>query len=163
MEPSAAQVREALQRLRQTSRHFERSAKGLTDAQLRHHPEAGSWSVHELLAHLRGAADVQGGWIARILAEDTPTIRYASARTGMRKTGYADLEFEPFLQAFSRQRAGLVKTLSSLDPAGWSRHAAFTGTRPGWTKTVFDIASGIGGHEQSHFDQITAAADVHHG
>ena len=163
MGPSAAEVRETLQRLRQTSRHFERSAKGLTDEQLRRHPDEGSWSVHEVLAHLRGAADVQGAWIARILGEDTPTIRYASPRTGMRKTGYADQEFAPFLRAFSRQRTDLVKTLSALDPAGWSRHATFTGTTPGWTQTVFEIARGIGGHERSHVDQITAAAEVHHG
>ena len=161
MEPSAKEVRETLQRLRRTPQHFTRTAEGLTDEQLRCHPDEGSWSVHELLAHLRGAADVQGGWIARILADDTPTIRYASARTGMRKTKYEAHEFAPFLEAFAKQRTELVKTLSSLELPDWSRRASFTGTTPVWTPTVFELARGIGGHEHSHFAQITAAADIH--
>lgn len=158
MGPSAKEIRETLRNLRGTTTHFKRTASGLTDAQLRCPPEKDAWSVHELLAHLRGCADVNGAWIARILAEDTPTIRYASPRTGMRKTGYEEQEFEPFLRDFARQRTALVKTLSSLEVADWSLSATFTGTTPGWTRTVFEVAHGLWRHEHAHFDQIDAAA-----
>jgi hypothetical protein len=114
--------------------------------------------VHEVLAHLRGSADVQGAWIARMLADDTPTIRYASPRTGMKKTDHAAHEFQPFLRAFARQRTDLVKTLDALTSAQWLRTATFTGTKPVWTPTVFDLARGIAGHEHSHFEQIAATA-----
>lgn len=158
--PSATEVRETLRKLRATPQHFKRTASGLTEAQLRRPSgDDDSWSVHELLAHLRGCADVQGGWIARMLAEDTPTIRYASPRTGMRKTGYEGQEFHAFLRGFARQRADLVKTLSRLALADWSRSATFTGTTPGWTQTVFAVASGLVAHEHAHFAQIAAAAD----
>jgi hypothetical protein len=158
MGPTATEVRETLRGLRSTTQHFKRIASGLTDAQLRRQPEHDSWSVHEVLAHLRGCADVQGGWIARMLAEDDPTIRYASPRTGMRKTDYASQEFEAFFRDFARQRTALVKTLSSLDVEGWTRAATFTGTKPGWTRTVFAVACGLVDHEQAHFEQIAAAA-----
>ena len=155
---SAAAVRETLPQLRLTPQHFKRTASGLTDAQLRRPPEKDSWSVNEVLAHLRGAADVQGGWIARMLEDDTPTIRYASPRTGMRKADYAEQEFQASLRDFARQRAELVKRLSSLALPDWSRGATFTGTTPGWTQTVLQVARGIVAHEQAHFDQIAAAA-----
>lgn len=116
-DPSATEVRETLRQLRATTQHFKRTTSGLTDAQLRRSPDTDSWSVHEVLAHLRGCADVQGGWIARMLADDAPTIRYASPRTGMRKTDYAGQGFRAFFGGFARQRTDLVKTLSSLAPA----------------------------------------------
>lgn len=160
--PSEAEVREKLTRLRATPKHFRRAAKGLSDEQLRRPPAAGEWSVNEQLAHLRGAADVQGGWIARILADDTetPTIRYASPRTGMRKGGYAEHEFAASLRAFAEQRSALVKALAALDAADWLRAAAFTGTTPGWTQTVLDVVTGLVTHEHAHFEQILSAADA---
>ena len=158
--PSPGEIRETLRALRSTTPYFKRTATGLTDAELRRPPDEGSWSVHEVLAHLRGCADVQGAWIARMLAEDTPTIRYASPRTGMQKTDYVTQDFQVFLRAFSRQRTDLLKTLTSLDVADWARGATFTGTTRGWTPTVLALASGLATHEQAHFKQIAAAADA---
>jgi hypothetical protein len=155
MVPSVTDVSDVLGRLRATPKHFTRVADGLTDAQLSRPPAAGGWSATELLAHLRGAADVQGAWIAKMLADDTPTIRYVSARTGMRK--HASDAFTASLRAYAQQRSSLVKTLSSLPLADWSRTATFTGTKPGWTPTVFDLASGIATHDQSHHEQIAAS------
>ena len=142
-------VRETLRRLRATTPYFKRTATDLTETQLRRQPEKDSWSVNEVLAHLRGAADVNGSWIARMLGDDSPTIRYASPRTGMRKGNYAALEFHANLLGFAKQRTDLVKTLSSLALADWSRSATFTGTKPGWTQTVFAVARGLAAHEDS--------------
>jgi hypothetical protein len=93
-----------------------------------------------------------------MLADDTPTIRYVSPRTGMRKANHAEQQFQANLRGFAQQRTSLVKTLSSLALADWSRSATFTGTAPGWTQTVFDVACGLAKHEQAHFAQISAAA-----
>jgi uncharacterized damage-inducible protein DinB len=156
--PSAAEVRETLRQLRATTPHLKRAATGLTDAQLQRHPENGSWSANEVLAHLRGCADVRGAWIARMLEDNAPMIRYASPRTGMRKGNYAAEEFGANLREFGRQRTALVKTLSALPLTGWSRAATLTGTSPGWKQTVFEVAYGLATHELAHFDQITSAA-----
>jgi uncharacterized damage-inducible protein DinB len=158
MSLSAGDIEETVSRLRAMPDLVERAAKGLTDEQLRRPPGEKEWSVHELLAHLRGASDVQGGWIAKMLAEDTPTIRYVSARSGMKKTGYESQTFEASLATFVRSRAELVEALSSLDSKAWSRTGSFTGTTPGWAPTVYDLARGIATHEHSHAEQITATA-----
>jgi hypothetical protein len=157
MAPASGEVRDVLQLLRVTPTLFKRTAAGWSDEELARGPAPGAWSLNEVLAHLRGAADVQGRWIERMLAEDGTTIRYASPRTGMRKGGYAALAFGASLRAFTQQRAALVKTLASLSPDDWKRHAVFTGTTPGWTQTVLDVARGIGGHERSHQEQIRSA------
>ena len=44
--------------------------EGLTPAELRAAPGEGEWSATDVLAHLRACADVWGGCIARLLAED---------------------------------------------------------------------------------------------
>ncbi len=49
--------------------------EGLTPVQLHTAPEPGSWSVNDVLAHLRACHDVFGGNILRIVAEDTPTFK----------------------------------------------------------------------------------------
>ena len=156
--PSSSDVTETMRNLRRTPKRFKTAAAGLTEAQLRAAPTDGSWSLHELLAHLRGAADVQGGWIARMLADEGPTIRYASPRTGMKRTGYQQHEFFPFLREFARQRSSLVATLASLELDSWQRYATFTGTTPGWTQTIFDVARGVATHERAHDAQIEATA-----
>ena len=161
MTPPDGELGDTIKQLRRTPSFIKRAADGLTDAQLREHPDQGSWSVLEVLAHLRGAADVQGGWIEKILAGDTPTIRYASPRTGMRKTDYETRDFHGFLREFARQRNALVARLTSLSPADWNRQASFTGTTPGWTQTVFEIARGIATHEHAHHEQIAGAASIH--
>lgn len=156
--PWDAEIRETLLRLRSTPQHLTRLAAGLTHAQLDRPPSPGAWSLAELLAHVRGAAEVQGVWIARMLAEHEPTIRYASPRTGMRKVTATRDTFPESLRAFVRGRTDLVRLLAPLTPAAWARHASFTGTTPGWTPTVFDVAHGMATHEQSHVEQIESAA-----
>ncbi|MGH2501364.1 MAG: DinB family protein, partial [Ktedonobacterales bacterium] len=61
---------------------------GLTPAQLRTPPSPDEWSANDVLAHLRACADVRGGPIATILAEDTPTIRAVNPLTWIQQTDY---------------------------------------------------------------------------
>ena len=160
MSASVTEVEEVLRQLRASPKHFKTVAKGLSDAQATRPPGEGSWSLHEVLAHVRGAADVQGGWIIRMIEEDSPSIRYASPRTGMRKGNYVTLGFWDSLAGYEAQRKGLVKRLTSLPHEAWLRGATFTGTTPGWSQTVYEAAHGIATHERSHFEQATAAAAV---
>jgi hypothetical protein len=94
---------------------------------LRTAPADGEWSVNDVLAHLRACADVWGGCIATILAEDDPTIRAINPRTWIDRMDYRELEFAPSLRAFTEQRAALLRVLAPLPPEGWSRAATVTG------------------------------------
>jgi uncharacterized damage-inducible protein DinB len=140
--------------LSETPKQIARIARGLSHQQLHRKPDANAWSAQEIVAHLRACADVWGGSIDRMVAEDHPTIRYVSPRSWIRKTDYLQQDFRDSLRAFSRGRATLVETLSRLDTPGWSRRATFTGTTLGREATVLSYATRIADHEVLHLGQI---------
>ena len=126
----------------------------LTPDQLRAAPAPDEWSATEVLAHLRSCADVWGGCIQRILAEDEPTLRALNPRTWIKRTNYPALEFDASLQAFAAQRAELLAMLNSLEPGAWSRSATVTGSGKPLTRTVHSYTQWLARHERPHVMQI---------
>ncbi len=86
----------------------------------------GEWSANDVLAHLRGCADVWGGYILRMLDEDRPTFDAVSSRTWITQTNYPELDFGPSLRAFASQRAELFDVLEPSPLDGWARAATVT-------------------------------------
>lgn len=124
-------------------------ADGLAPEALRARPAPEEWSATEVLAHLRACADVWGGCIATILAEDRPTLRAVNPRTWIERTDYPELAFGPSLRAFTAQRAGLLAALESLPPAG----------KP-LERTVLSYARRLARHERPHVKQIERIVNV---
>lgn len=155
-----SEIQAVLGVLSDTPEHIARIARGRSDRQLQHHPEADAWSAQEIVAHLRACAEVWGRSIDRMLAEDHPTIRYVSPRGWIRKTDYLEQSFRDSLRAFSQQRAALVGTLSKLDASGWARGATFTATTVGREATVLSYAMRIADHEARHLDQLRRTLSV---
>ncbi len=101
--------------------------QGLTPAQLLAPPEPGEWSARDVLAHLRACSDMWGKYIKMILDEDRPTFKAVNPTTWIKQTDYLEQEFQPSLQAFTAQRAGLLVVLRPLAPGAWVRTATVTG------------------------------------
>jgi hypothetical protein len=133
---------------------------GLEPALLRAAPGDGEWSATDVLAHLRACADVWGGCIARLLAEDRPTFGAVNPTSWIKQTNYRDLEFGPSLRAFADQRVELVETLRALTPEDWSRAAMVTGVGRAFERTVLSYARWLANHEQSHHQQIAQIVEV---
>ena len=123
-------------------------------AQLRTAPGPDEWSANDVLAHLRACADVWGGCIAAMLAEDTPTLRAVNPRTWIARTNYRDLDFRPSLRAFAVQRTNLLAVLRQVPPEGWSRAATVTGAGNAIERTVLFYAEWMARHERPHLKQI---------
>jgi len=134
----------------------------LTPRQLRTIPEMGEWTAVELLAHLRSCADIWGGCIATILAEDRPTIRAINPTTWIKQTNYPNLEFRPSFQAFTTQRAELLALLESLAPEDWLRAATVTGAGKPLERTVQFYTQWLAKHERSHLKQFKRIANTMH-
>jgi hypothetical protein len=126
----------------------------LTPAQLHIAPSHDEWSANDVLAHLRSCADVWGGCIMTIIAEDGPTLRAVNPKTWIRQTDYRDLDFWPSWRAFVVQRGDLLTVLESLPPEGWSRAATVTGAGKVLERTVLSYASWLARHERSHVKQF---------
>ena len=153
-------IDEILTRLREAPPRIAALTDGLEPAQLRLQPAPDEWSANDVLAHLRACADVWGGCIATIIAEDRPTIRAIDPRTWVERTDYRQLEFQPSLDAFARQRDKLLASLESLTDDGWPRAATMTGAGRPIERTVQSFAQRLARHERPHIRQIGKIAEA---
>jgi hypothetical protein len=129
--------------------------EGMTSAQLHTAPEPGSWSVNDVLAHLRACHDVLGGNVLRILAEDTPTWKGMSPRAWLKKTDYPQWEFGPAFAAFAKQRAELLAVLVPLAPEAWERTAKVIGMiGETYDYSALYYAAWMAGHERAHLKSL---------
>ena len=156
MEPAPAEIATILRALGAAPRRLTKLTASLDAPQLSHKPSAADWSLNDILAHLRAAADVWGKSILTMIAQDHPTLRYVSPRTYMRKTNYAALDFRVSLAAYSQQRKELLAVLKPLAPKDWARGATFTATTKGREQTLLSYAQRIVSHEAEHLEQIEA-------
>ena len=123
------------------------------NARLTWKPDVKTWSVSDVLAHLRSCAEVRGKWIVAMLDRDHPTIRAVSPRSAFRK--YVDRDFAGSLQEFADERAALVDRLRGLNDAGWQRGLTFAGASKRSTEqTVAQCAEDLLQHERLHLKQI---------
>lgn len=163
MPPRQLPIEEILTRLGEAPDRIAALTDGLEPELLRRQPAPDEWSANDVLAHLRACADVWGGGIATILAEDHPTIRAIDPRTWLGQTDYLDLEFRPSLEEYTAQRAGLMRTLETLPDEDWSRAATATGAGRPLERTVRSFAQRLAVHERPHIRQIGRVANAMRG
>jgi len=123
---------------------------GIDAARLELRTTAEPWSINDILAHVRAAADNRERFIDRMATGEHTTLGYQSPRSELRKTNYVDLGFAENLAAFRSQRACLVDRLAALPTEQWSRGALIR-DRP---ETVASYVRHLTDHETAHFEQI---------
>lgn len=154
-------VEEIMAILPETPRRIAALTEGLTPAHLRTPPEPASWSINDVLAHLRACHDVIGGFMLRTLAEDSPPWKVMSPRTWIKKTDYPDWEFAPAFEAFKQQRAELLAVLEPQPPHAWARIARVRGALGGINeRNVIYYGDWMAGHERVHWKHIARIAAV---
>jgi len=150
MKVSSVEIEKYLNLLAETSRRLSKATNGLDDARLKTRTKERPWSVNDILAHLRSCADVWGGSIDAMLAEQKPTIPYRHPRQWIKKTSYPELPFPESFKTFVAQRKKLLETLTGLPFEDWSR----AGIIKGREHTVFTQVRRMALHEQVHCEQI---------
>ena len=131
---------------------------GLAPAETEEAPQAGQWSLVQVLAHLRSCADVWGGAMATIAEGEQATIRARNPLTWVERTDYRTLPFDISLRAYTEQRQDLIPQLRRLPPAGWERTVLVTGAGRPLQRSVLFYGRWLAGHERSHRRQIAATA-----
>jgi hypothetical protein len=155
-------IEQVLTLLAATPSRIDALTAGLTPAQLQTAPNDDGWSANDVLAHLRACADVWGGCIETMIAEDRPTLRAVNPRTWIKQTDYRELEFRPSLRAFAAQRAELLAVLEPLPSDGWSRAATVTGAGAVLERTVLTYAQWLARHERPHLKQFERIVNTFH-
>jgi len=155
MKSKSEETQQVIKLLKQGPTRTKKATSGVQSTQLHLRTEEEPWSVNDVLIHLRACSDVWGETIMKMLAEDNPTQRYRSPRGFMKKPMYQEPEFSEGLEAYIQERKKLVKVLTELDEAGWSRPGAYTNvTTRHRNQTVLTLAQRMVNHEQPHLDQI---------
>ena len=154
MKIDPVEIETVLRLLEATPNTLASISKDLSLERLHFRPDDDAWSANDILAHLRACADLWGKSILAMLAQDHPILRYVSPRTWIKKSKYLDQEFPTSLEAFTKQRAGLLEVLNSLKTEDWTRGATFTGTTRGREQTVLSYAQRLARHEEEHCIQV---------
>ena len=112
-----------LERLRDAPRRIVAATTEASDERLNVRTADEPWSVNDVLAHVRSAADVRDRFIRRLATEPRSSIPYQSARSELAKTDYLERPFAENLAAYAGKRAELVAFLESLPSDSWNRGA----------------------------------------
>ena len=150
MKATLSEIKKYLAILSETPERIAQSVEKLEDAQLQHKVDSKSWSVNEILVHLRSCADLWTHSIYAMLAEDKPTISDINERKWAKITRYAEVPFSVSFQVFTLQRENLLHVLKSLPFEAWERSAIIFERR----HTVFTQTRRMAKHEQEHMEQI---------
>ena len=146
------QIRLHLRTLVEAPQRISACTRGLDEARLRMAPAPDEWSVVEIMAHVRGCAEVWSYSIYAMLVLDNPELTFFHPRDWSKKLGYASLPFAENFQAYKLGRDNLVRILDGLPFEAWGRSARFTGkTNP---YTVFGETLRMARHELDHCQQL---------
>jgi hypothetical protein len=150
MKATASDIKKYLAILSETAPRLEQAVKGQGEAPLQFKADKTSWSVNEILAHLRACADLWTHSIYAMLAENEPTFSDINERKWAKATKYAELPFRESFQAFSLQRENLLRVLKALPIEAWARSAIIFERK----HTIFTQMRRLAKHEMDHIEQI---------
>jgi len=94
---------------------------GLTEAQLKVFPVPGTWSIHQIVAHLMQSDAVAVDRMARIIAEETPLLMDWDENAAVEKLDYHTFPLEDLLLAFELNRKMICTVLRGLSPDDFDR------------------------------------------
>lgn len=150
MEANKDEIVWILDMLKDAQKRIAAASKGVPIAKLHAHADKKTWSINDILAHIRSSSDVWGDSIEAMLTREIPTLPDIHPRKWMKQTNYLELDFHISFKAYSEQRKKLLKTLTKLSFEDWSR-GAMIGDR---IHTVFTQARRIAKHDSDHCIQI---------
>ena len=150
MKATTSEIEKHLKLLEEIPRRIKSVTHELDDAHLQFKTDKKSWSVNDILAHLRSCSDLWTHSIYAMLAEHEPVFSDIDERKWAKVTRYAELPFAESFQAFSFQRENLLRVLKSLPFESWEKSAIIFERK----HTVFTQARRMTKHENEHCEQI---------
>lgn len=152
MKATSAEIEKFIQTLSETPRQIAQATKELEEEHLQFKSDKKSWSANDILAHLRSCADLWTHSIYAMLAENEPVFSDINERKWANVTHYAELPFQESFQAFSLQRANLLRVLQALPFEAWERSAIIFERK----HTVFTQVRRMAKHEKEHGEQMAS-------
>lgn len=115
--------RRLVQRLREHALDVFRLTKGLDESSFSSRPETDSWSLKELVAHMRRVQQVFASRIEVMLATDTPVLQSYAPENDSELPSMLKADGHLLVEVFLKERQALAERLEKLSPADWHRAA----------------------------------------
>ena len=142
---------DAIKVQRATAAKLEKLTRGLTSRQLRWQPEAGKWSIAEIVAHLADVEIVAGWRLRSIVGLDGITIQPFDQDAWASVFEYRKRNVKKSLEIFRVLRDNNLAMLRALPPEAWERHGMHLERGK---ETIAHLTRMFAGHDTNHVLQI---------
>lgn len=134
-----------------TAAKLKKLIHGLTPKQLRWQPDAGKWSIAEIVAHLADVEIVASWRMRSIIGSDGITIQPFDQDVWASVFEYSKRDPGQSLEIFRVLRENNLSMLKALPPEAWERHGMHLERGK---ETIAHLARMFAGHDTNHVLQV---------
>jgi hypothetical protein len=146
---------DAIKVQRATAAKLKKLTGRLTSKQLKWQPEAGKWSIAQILAHLADVEIVASWRMRSIIGSDGITIQPFDQDVWASVFEYGKQDARRSLEVFRVLRENNLAMLKSLPREAWDRHGMHLERGK---ETIAHLARMFAGHDVNHIQQIEKIA-----
>jgi uncharacterized damage-inducible protein DinB len=142
---------DALKVQRSTAAKLKKLTQRLTRKQLKWQPEAGKWSIAEILAHLADVEIVASWRLRSIIGQDGITIQAFDQDAWAAVFQYQKRDATRSLEAFRALRENNLAMLKQIPREAWNNHGMHTERGK---ETIAHLTRLFAGHDANHVAQV---------
>lgn len=146
---------DAIKVQRATAAKLKKLTHALTPKQLRWQPDAGKWSIAEIVAHLADVEIVASWRMRSIIGSDGITIQPFDQDVWASVFEYSKRDPGQSLEIFRVLRENNLSMLKALPPEAWERHGMHLERGK---ETIAHLARMFAGHDTNHVLQVERIA-----
>jgi uncharacterized damage-inducible protein DinB len=146
---------DALKVQRATAARLKKAIRGLSPKQLRWNPEAGKWSIAEILAHLADTEIVASWRMRSVLGANGTTIQPFDQNAWAAAFQYNHRDAKRSLELFRTLRENNLAMLKEIRPESWDNYGMHIERGK---ETVAHLTRMFAGHDVNHALQVERIA-----
>jgi len=147
--------KDAIKMQKASEARMKKAIQGLTPKQLKWKPEAGKWSIAEIVAHLADAEIVASWRMRSVIGQDGIPIQAFDQNVWARVFDYGKRDPKLSLEVFRVLRENNLAMLKALPKEAWDNHGMH---QERGKETVAHLAKMFAGHDTNHVLQIEGIA-----
>ena len=147
--------KDAIKMQKASAARMKKAIQGLTPKQLKWKPEAGKWSIAEIVAHLADAEIVASWRMRSVIGQDGIPIQAFDQDVWAKVFDYGKRDPKLSLEVFRVLRENNLAMLKALPKEAWDNHGMH---QERGKETVAHLAKMFAGHDTNHVLQIEGIA-----
>lgn len=147
--------KDAVKVQKSSAARMKKAIHGLTPKQMRWKPEAGKWSIAEILAHLADGEIVAGWRLRSVIGQDGVVIQAYDQNAWAAAFDYGKRDAKLSLETFRVLRDNNLAMLKALPREAWDNHGMH---QERGKETVAHLVRMFAGHDTNHVLQIEGIA-----